>query len=140
VGAVNVQAVLDEVADALRGIAPLSGRTYPWNVGKISPPAAVVDLPEAVDYHQTYGGVGADKISLTFMVLVGQLNSESVSKDLAAYLSGSGDRSVKAHVEGRIYQACDEVTVMSAEVLVATFAQVQYLAAQFTAEALGTGG
>lgn len=135
----NIQTVMDEVAEALRSIGPLAGRTYPWNAARVTPPAAVVDLPERVEYDLAYGR-GSDKVTLSVMVVVGPPADRSTGERLTEYLSGSGALSVKAAVEGRVYGACDHVTVTEAEVLVASFANVQYMAVQFTVEAVGKGG
>lgn len=134
----NIQNVLNEVATALRTIPPLAGRVYAWNVGKVTPPAAIVDLPEKVVYDATYVR-GADSLDLTFMVILGALTERTTSSTLSAYLSGSGTNSVKAAVDGFEYTACDDVTVTEAEVMVATIGAVQYLAAQFSATAMGSG-
>ena len=134
----NVHDVMTEVATALATIGTLTGRTYPYNANRVTPPAAVVDLPESVDYDQTYGR-GADMIKLPFFVVISNINDATASTALGGYLSGSGATSVKQHVEAYAYTACDSVVVTHAEVAVMTIAASQYLGAMFDAEVFGKG-
>lgn len=130
--------VREQIGAALRTIPSLSGRTYPWNAGKVTPPAAVTDLPERGAFDEAYQR-GADVITYTFMVVVGPPNDRSSADRFSDYVSGSGPESVKVAVDGFGYTACDVVTVQSWQAVVATFADVSYLAAEFTAEVLGKG-
>lgn len=136
----NEASVRDELAAALRTVPSLSGRTYDWNATKVSPPAAVTDLPDGGEYHLAYAS-GMDSIRYQFMVVCGPVADRPSGDRLSAYVSGpaGNPESVRAAVEGFAYTACDDVTVQSWEPLVATFGQVQYLAVQFTAEATGRG-
>lgn len=127
-----------EIAAALRTIPSLAGRTYGWDQAKVSPPAAIVDLPPSGTFDETYGR-GMDLISYTFMVVVGKPSDQASADRLSAYLSGTGPESVKRAVDGFDYQSGAEVTVQSWETVVATLADVSYLAVQFTAEAGGKG-
>jgi len=130
--------VRQQIGEALETIPSLAGRTYAWNATKVSPPAAVTDLPDGGEYDHAYVR-GADVLKYTFMVVVGPVADRPAADRLSRYVSGSGAESVKQAVDGHAYTACDVVTVQSWEAVVATFGQVQYLAAQFTAEAMGKG-
>lgn len=73
------------------------------------------------------------------LVLVARPTSPEARREIAEYAAGSGPRSVKAAVEAHQYTAADEVTVVSAEFDVVTYAGNDYLAAQFNLEIVGRG-
>ncbi|MFJ8687194.1 hypothetical protein [Micromonospora wenchangensis] len=131
----DLEAVVDEVRAALGAIAGLSRPE--WGVQRIHSPAAVISLPE-IAYDQTYGR-GSDQFDLPVLVLVARPTSPEARREIAEYAAGAGPRSVKAAVEAHQYTAADEVTVVSAEFDVVTYAGNDYLAAQFNLEIVGRG-
>ena len=133
----NLDAVADELATALKTIAGL--RVPAWGVEKITPPAAIIPLPERIVYDASYGR-GSDHFpDLTVIVLVGQPDQRSARKAIAAYADGSGAKSVKAALEARTYTACDSVRVAWAEFDTARYAGGDYLAAIFHLDITGKG-
>jgi hypothetical protein len=135
----NIADVMDQVGAQLSTIDGL--RVYPWNVDKVSAPAAVVALPEEIDYDATFGR-GSDSLTLDVYVFVARIDQRTGRDALAAYLDGSGSRSVKAAVDSShtvIYTACDVVRVAKASVEPLVSGGVDYLGAVFTLEITGQG-
>lgn len=136
----NIQDVIDEIGAKLGSVPQL--RVYPYNVDKVTAPAAIVGLPDTVNYDTTYGR-GTDALTIPMWVMVGRANAKAAGAQLAAYLDGSGDRSVKAAVDSSdtiTYSSCDEVTVTTAEPLAVTSGGVELLAVEFTVQVEGRGG
>jgi hypothetical protein len=137
VGGMNLEAVAVDITAALQTITGL--RVPPWGVKQITPPAAVIALPERIDYDATYGR-GSDRFpDLAVIVLVGKPEERASRKALGAYADGSGARSVKVAVEAHTYTSCDSVRVAWAEPDTATFAGVDYLAMIFHLDVTGRG-
>ena len=133
----NLEEVAGELTLALKTITGL--RVPPWGVESISPPAAVIALPERIDYDATYGR-GSDRFpDLAVIVLVGQPEQRSARKTIAAYADGSGAKSVKAKLEAYTYTSCDSVRVAWAEFDTARYAGTDYLAAIFHLDITGKG-
>lgn len=132
----NVQAVIQEVADQLDTIADL--RSYGFAPDTVHPPAAIVTWPEAIEYDSTYAR-GMDRITLPVVVVVGKPSDRSTVERLGAYADGSGPRSVKAVVEAGTYTSCDSVRVMSAEFDVVTIGGIDYMAGMFDLDIGGKG-
>lgn len=133
----NLEAVAGELHTALAAISGL--RRPPWGVEKISPPAAIIALPERIDYDSTYGR-GSDHIpDVAVIVLVGRPNARTARKQIAAYADGSGPKSVKVAIEAHTYTSCDSVHVAWAEFDTAKYAGIDYLAAIFHLDIVGKG-
>lgn len=126
-----------ELADAL---AAIDGLSVPeWGVQRIHPPAAIVTLPDRVEYDAAYQR-GADEVpDWTVIVLVARPTDPESRRAIAAYAAGSGARSVKAAIEAHTYTACGEPRVTSAEFDVVTYARTDYLAAIFHLAISGEG-
>lgn len=136
----NIQDVMDEIGEKLATIPKL--RVYAYNVDKIPPPGAIVGLPESVDFDATYGR-GVDTLTIPVWVMVARANAQASGTQLAAYLDGSGDRSVKAAVDSsntNTYTSCDEVTVTTAVPGSYTSGGVELLGVEFTVAVEGQGG
>lgn len=132
----NFATVMDQIGAALETIPGL--RVYPWTANKITPPAAIVDLPDTINYDETYGR-GTDRCVITVTVAVGGISARASRDKIAQYANGSGPHSVKAAIEAHTFTACDTPAVPAAEFVVVTFAAVQYLGAQFNIEVHGRG-
>jgi hypothetical protein len=136
---VKLEDVAAELGTKLRNIPDL--RVLDWSGDAITPPAAIIALPERIEFDGAYAR-GLDKMSTEFMVLVSRANIRAATKTLSAYAHGSGSHSVKAVVDsgpGNEYETCDEVTVQSCEFDTVQIAGTVYLAAVFTAEIIGSG-
>lgn len=85
------------IADALSAIPDL--QASPWQLANPTPPACHV-YPADADYTESTFGRGIDQIPMTVQVLVAEAPGDiAQQKALDAYLSGSGERSVKEHLE-----------------------------------------
>ena len=131
----DLDAVADELATALKTI---SGLHVPeWGVQRIHSPAAVIPLPERIDYDSTYGR-GSDHFpDLEVIVLVANPTQPAARRAVAEYADGSGAKSVKAAVEAHAYTSCDSVRVAWAEFDSAKYAGTDYLAAIFHLDIVG---
>lgn len=134
----NVGDVMDEIAVRLRAAPSLTGRTYAHPVGRITPPAAIVDFPSKGQFDETYGR-GMDRWIGEVAVLVGRPTERQTRDQLAKYLDGSGPESVKALLDGEDYAACDGVRVTGWETEVWSVAGVDYLTALFELDIYGPG-
>lgn len=135
----NLADVMDDLAAALRRVEGL--RVFAYTEQDVSPPAAVVFWPDTITYDAAMGR-GADTIALPVGVLVGELSSRSARDDLAAYLDGSGPRSVKAAIEGYDDQATSYSYARVASAAPGTYqsvGSVDYLGATFTINIVGKG-
>lgn len=136
----NVKAVAEEMAEKLSGIAGLRAFAYP--VGKLPFPAAVVGLPEEIEYDQTYGR-GSDALTFPVWVMIGRGDERAAALELMPYLDGSGDKSIKAALDSRRltneYSSCDTVTLTRAETGTYVYNGVDTWGAEFTITVTGSG-
>lgn len=132
----NLATVMDEIGEALQGITGL--RVFPYTADKVTPPAAIIDLPDEITYDETYDR-GADGFKIPVTVVVGKVSDRASRDAIAAYVAGSGPSSVKQVVDGWNYTEADSVTVTRCEFAVVTFAATQYLGALFDVDVLGQG-
>lgn len=128
---------MDELALALETIDGL--RVFPYTADRITPPVAMVGWPDPITYGLTYGK-GMDRQSIPVWVMVGKADARSARTDLAAYLDGSGEKSIRAAIEDAItYEICHAITVKSATVQTFSIASVEYLGAEFIVDIVGAG-
>lgn len=133
----DLEAVAGELADALGVIEGLS--VPEWGVQRIHPPAALITLPDRIEYDDTYQR-GADRIpDWSVVVLMARPTDPGARRSIAAYAAGSGPKSVKAAIEAHTYTACGEPRVTSADFDVLTYAGTDYLAAVFHLDITGEG-
>jgi len=132
--------VMDELAERLRAAPSFAGRTYAYVPGSITPPAAIVPIPGAATFDQTYGR-GFDKLTASVVVVVGRPTDRTAAGRITGYLDGSGPESVKALLDGDddAYTSCDSVLVTGWTVDVADFGDVPYLVAVFSIDIYGPG-
>lgn len=131
--------VMDEIAARLDTIVSLTGRTYAWPPGTITPPAAFVAYPGPGTYDLSYQR-GADQCDGSCLVLLGRPTERSTRDLLTGYADGSGTESVKAVVDGDgTYASCDSVTVTGWDVDVVSVGGTDYLAVVFTLDIIGRG-
>lgn len=126
--AADVNTVMDAVGTALATITGL--RVFDFAADGGSPPLASVGLPTEVTYDFTKGR-GSDHLVLPITVLVGKVVDRSARDALAAYLAGSGAKSIKAAVDGNLGGACQTCRVRSARVDIVTLSGVEMLGATF---------
>lgn len=133
----DLEQVAAELAAAL---ATIEGLSVPeWGVQRVSPPAALITLPERVEYDAAYAR-GADEVpDWTVLVLVARPTDPESRRTIAGYAAGSGPRSVKHAIEAHTYVACGQPRVTSAEFDVVSYAGTDYLAAIFHLAISGEG-
>lgn len=133
----NIATVMDEIGDALKVPVPKL-RVTPYYAGSLTPPGAIVGLPDTHTFDATMGR-GTDHATFPIIVVVGKADAKSARDKLAAYANGTGAASVKAAVEGHEYTACDPPAVRSIEYATSTIGGVEYLSATFLVDVYGTG-
>lgn len=137
---IDIVAVMQEISDMLDEIEGLN--VYNWNTDNISSvPAAVVSLPQDIDYNNTYGGL-ADTARLEILVLVARNNMRAASKSLAEFISRGNPKSVYDNVDSKYvdYDSADIVTVTKAEPDIFRVSGVDYLGAAFTVNVTSSAG
>ena len=132
----NLASVMDDLADALGTLPGL--RVFPYWADRVSPPAAVIGWPDPLTYDAAMVR-GGDRVELPLIVMVGKVDARSARDALGVYLNGSGTGSVKAAVEAHEPTAYGSARVTRAEVGVISVAGVEYLAATFYLDLIGTG-
>lgn len=132
----NLSDVMDELAAALDTITGLRPIAYPD--GQVNPPCAVVALPTELDYHGAYQG-RMQRLTLPVVVLVSGSVPRVARDALAAYCNSSGASSVKAVLEAGTYTAMDSVTVTGVTFDVYSYNAVDYPAAIFDLDIVGSG-
>jgi len=133
---VNIADLMDELGEKLGDIEGL--RVFPYSADSFTPPAACVGWPDPLTYDGAMAR-GMDSLTLPVWVVVGKFDARTARDALAAYLDGSGDRSVKAALESGPYLACDSVRVATATVDVVVSGAVEYLGAVLQVEITGQG-
>lgn len=132
----NIANVMDEIGTALGAIDGL--RVFAYSADRITPPAAVVELPDPITYDETLGR-GADRLTMLITVVVGRFDARTARDLLAVYLDGSAATSIKAAVDGGTYTACDSVRVTEARPDSYTIGGTTYLGAEFQLDIIGQG-
>lgn len=134
----DLKALMAECAQVMTGITGL--RVFDYPPATVSPPAGYVSYPESIDFDATYGR-GTDKIiGLPIVLVVGRPTERSSRDAVAPWAAGGGDLSVKAQFEAHRWTSCDDLTISSVRFDVEEIGAIPYLAAIFTADAIGPGG
>lgn len=133
--ALDLNAVMDAIGARLVGVTGL--RVYDYAADAASPPAAIVALPETVEYDVT-GARAADRVVIPVTVLVGRVSDRAARDQLAQYVSGTGALSIKTAIEGgpdsNLGGTAHTVRVIEARIDVVTIQAVDYLGASFDVE------
>jgi len=132
--ALDLNAVMDAIGARLLGVTGL--RVYDYAADAASPPAAIVALPDVVEY-DIAGARAADRVVIPVTVLVGKVSDRAARDQLAQYVSGTGASSVKTAIEGGtgdLGGAAHTVRVTDARIDVVTIGAIDYLGASFNVE------
>lgn len=131
--ALDLNAAMDGLGVRLATISGLEVKDY--NADAVYPPAAVITLPEIIEYDESMGR-GTDRCTIPVWVFVGKISERSARDALAAYMSGTGSSSIKSAIEADsdLAGAAHTCRVMTAEPIAATVGGVEYLAAIFNVE------
>lgn len=92
----DLNAVMDGLGVRLKTIAGLRVHDYPPD--SVAVPAAIVDFPEGIEYHPTYGVDSASAVFPVY-VLVGQVSDRASRDAIAPYANPAGDQAVLAAIE-----------------------------------------
>lgn len=133
----HLEPIAAEIQTALGLIAGL--RLPPWGVESIEAPAALIGLPDRIDFDTTYGRGEDDIPDLPVVILVGAPEERASRKAVVAYADGTGPLSVKQKLEDYPWTSCGEIVVPSVEFDNVTYAGVPYLAAIFHLHITGGG-
>ncbi len=131
----DLAAVMDEIGEAVDTIRTLKVTPYPADT--VTPPAAVVAFPD-ITFDETFGR-GSDRYVLPVYVMAGGRTALAHRNNMAKYLIGAGDTSIKAAIESWSFTSCDTVRVMGVEFEETTFGGVDYPAARFDVDVVGSG-
>ncbi len=130
--------VMAELAEAIRSVPSLAGKTYDYANESPPDPAAIVPFPEQIEFDNT-GGRGSDVMSLDVVVLVGRITDRGTKKRATGYAAGSGSESIKAAIEGHDYSTIDSVRVETCAFETYTITDDNRLALIFTLDIIGSG-
>jgi hypothetical protein len=133
----RLDAVMDEVAEALETFTGLNVFSYP--PATLSAPAGYVSYPLSIDFDKAYQRGEDQYTDLPIVLLAGKANDKSARDKVAAWAAGDGPGSVKRALESRSWLTCDDLTVTSCEFDLEQVGQVPYLAAMFKATVVGPG-
>lgn len=133
--ALDLGAAMTGLADALSVLPGIDVYPYPPDV--INPPAAVVALPDSIEYDETMGR-GFDRMEIPVLIILGRTDVEGSISAVSEYLSGEGAISVKDVLEAdpTLGGAVSTLRVMSSETDYFPWGDILYLAAIFTVEIL----
>ena len=126
----NVAAIMDALGAALEPIPGLI--VHPYWAQKITPDAAIVGMPETIDYDATYGGA-CHTVECSISVLTARPGNVSARDRIAAYANDTGARSVPFAIGTHDYAGViDDAHVVSAGFVPIELAGTTYLAAIFS--------
>lgn len=131
--------ILNDVMNAIGSRLRFFGiRVYDYPADSVTPPAAIVALPEEIVYDETYGR-GMERMTLPLIVVVGKASDRAARDAIAAYAAGSGGLSIKGFLEAGGYAEMHTVRVTRCEFDVVSIAGVDHLAALFDIDIAGAG-
>lgn len=134
--------MMTEVDTRLKTITGLRVAEFGF-AGKVNPPAAVQYPPERIGFDSTYGrGVDLYEDHIVAVVVGFGAGRRTALQTLAAYLAGSGTKSIKAKLDmapAAPYTSCSDLMVQWAEVDTPKIGGVDYLAALFHCKIIGPG-
>jgi hypothetical protein len=133
----NLADVMDEIAAVLKTITGL--RVTAWPPGSIVPPGGAVSYPEQFDYDLTYGRGTAKITGIPVVLIAGRATTRAARDAVSAWTATSGAKSVPATFEAHHWASCDDLQVVRSEYDVHTVGGVDYMAALFSVDVVGSG-
>lgn len=128
---------MDELAAALATVTGVRVHSHPPE--SITPPAGVVSYPAGIAFDQTYQRGMTKFNDLPVVLLAGKAVSRAARDTVTEWSADTGPRSIKRAIEARPYASCHVVTVTECSFDVVTIAGVDYLAATFMLDIVGSG-
>lgn len=136
----NVEAVMDEIAERVAAAPTLAGRTYGWPNAKLPVPAAAVTYPPKFKYDETYGR-GVDTMDAVLVVIVGPVGERQTRAMFGRFVNDDSAECIKTLVDGDSddYESCDGVTVVDWETDTHTIGTIDHLAIVYALAIAGPG-
>lgn len=123
------------IATNLRTIRGLRTEWYMPVSGQLNPPYAII-TPEGIDYHKSFAD-GISTYSFTITVIVGQASERAAQTLIDAYVSPTGDTSIKKAIESDKTLSGVAYTLVVSDMKnygSLTIGETQYLAAEFSCD------
>lgn len=130
--AIDLSVIMDAIAQRIKD-ANVTPRAYPWPVGNITVPCAVVGYPTKLDFDMTFKR-GGDEANFPIYFIVGKSGDLSSRDALSNIITGA--TSIKDNLDGNLGGAVQSARVTNCQVEEVAVAGVDYLAAVFTLEVL----
>lgn len=131
----DLNATMDGIGQLLKMVSGL--RVFDFVPDSFSPPAAVVSLPESIDFDFSFRE-GSHRLTVPVYVLVGKASDRSARDQLSVYMANSGASSIKAAIESdpTLGGTAQTARVSRATVQVMTVAGMDFLAASFDVDVI----
>ncbi len=123
------------IATNLRTIRGLRTEWYMPTGGQINPPYAII-TPDGIEYHKSFAD-GINTFSFTITVVVGQASERAAQTLIDAYVSPTGEASIKKAIESDKTLAGKAFTLIVSDMKnygSLTIGETQYLAAEFSCD------
>jgi hypothetical protein len=137
VGTMNLQAVMEEIAEKLKLFTGLNVFDYPLD--SVNPPAGILGYPEEVKYDETYGRGEDMFLGLPLFMVTQRMDSKEARNQVSDWTDPHGPKSVKTYLDKENYRSCDSVDVTNATFTVYTSAGIDFLCALFEMNVSGQG-
>lgn len=129
--------VMDDLAVRLRSI-PAFREVAAYPKGSVTPPAAIVSYPEEYNPNLSYNR-GAARVTMPVWVVVGKASERTARDLLSQFVDGEGAASVIAVLQADGYTAFDSLLVSNVEFAPFTISDIDYIAAVFDCDIIGSG-
>lgn len=130
--------ILTDVADGIEAaIDAIPGlRILPYLAEKIEPPGCLIGYPDQT-YDIDFGD--DDTWIIPIWVFVSRVSDRMARKEVSAYISRTGNKSIKTALEAdkTLGGACDTLAVKRAQAKITTIGGTELLAIEFTLEVFG---
>jgi hypothetical protein len=133
----NLQLVMEEIADKLRAFTGLNVFDYP--VDTVTPPAGILSYPDSINYDESYQSGEMTYSNLPVYMVTDRADSKSARNQVSTWTDPHSAESVKAYLDRENYNHCEDVQVVKATFDVMSIAGVDYLVAVFSLEVSGEG-
>lgn len=132
--ALDVRALMDGLGTAVSGLEGLVA-AYGYPPMNVETPAAVVGLPDSVEYDAT---LGSHRVTIPVWILVSRTGDGMGIQLVADYANDSGNKSLKAEIEANttLNGVAASTRVIDAEFVNQDWNGTNFLAVLFTIEIL----
>ena len=134
----NLELVMDEIAQAVDRCPSLTGRTYGWPEGSVKAPAALVSYPETILRDQASGN-GLHEWDPNVVVLIDRIDTRATREKAARFASDDGPDSIPAALEAHTWTTCHFVIVRQIQSRDYPVGNTNYLAQVHRLRVVGSG-